>query len=411
MPFFFLTFYRNGNITGWSGLSLTGAGTTVKLGPSTRPNGVSGSTISFAGPVTLTEGAGILLDGNTTLVSVTFPSLSLSSTAYISVIGRAFINVVNDMTLGWYSVLSADGGGYALKKGPGAVATGSSVGGAYGGPAGGTGTTTKGGTVLYGDMVNPVDMGSGGSSAAGGGAIELIVGGTLTMDETSVISSNGASGDGAGAGGSLWLTASQITGAGTIHANGGDSTNTYSGSGGGGRVALFSNSASFAGNISAAAGYLSAGGQYIDWRQGAPGTVYTDLAGISQLSIDNWGRTSSWRTNLVRSASVLDVEIISVNGLAVLDLQDLQSNNPFTLNTELIESTDGTGVLYIGDSQGLSQVVVNLLFGIRGCAIRVWPSSTLNFVNDTVVDQSIFNTTLSYLSGLDVYPLYISLLV
>ena len=84
----------------------------------------------------------------------------------------------------------------------------------------------------------------------GGGAIQLAVGGTLTVD--GVLSANGTVGNGdsyyggpywgggGGAGGSLYLTVGALSGTGTITAAGANGYwPSYSGGGAGGRIALY----------------------------------------------------------------------------------------------------------------------------------------------------------------------------
>jgi len=92
----------------------------------------------------------------------------------------------------------------------------------------------------------PATMGSGGgagvfgSPGAGGGVIRLIVGGELLVDgriEADGWPSTGGAA-GSGAGGSLWIDAASLAGAGQITASGGDSPGN-GGGGGGGRVAVF----------------------------------------------------------------------------------------------------------------------------------------------------------------------------
>ncbi|HEY9174286.1 MAG TPA: hypothetical protein VI136_18545, partial [Verrucomicrobiae bacterium] len=80
-----------------------------------------------------------------------------------------------------------------------------------------------------------------GAGGAGGGAIRLEVGGTLTL--TGSIQANGNDGvgnnSGGGSGGSVFLVASNLTGTGTISAAGGKGkTQTVGGGGGGGRIAV-----------------------------------------------------------------------------------------------------------------------------------------------------------------------------
>jgi Domain of unknown function (DUF2341)/Concanavalin A-like lectin/glucanases superfamily/Fibronectin type III domain/SdrD B-like domain/Calx-beta domain/IPT/TIG domain len=143
------------------------------------------------------------------------------------------------------------GGGSISGSGPGlgGVTTGgcytSSAGGSYGGKGGNNNMTSSN---VYGSITQPTDLGSGGNACTnesggnGGGAIKLTVASILTNSGS--ILANGGAGSGyraGGSGGSIWLQAGTLAGAGTITANGGDrggSNSTVSG-GGGGRIALY----------------------------------------------------------------------------------------------------------------------------------------------------------------------------
>ena len=136
----------------------------------------------------------------------------------------------------------------------------------------------------YGSSLAPVDLGSGGSASYnaswqgaasggnGGGAIRLIVSGTLTNN--GVISANGSpsggsngSGGGAGSGGSVYVTTSTLAGSGVFQANGGQTWVLESSSvpvlgGGGGRVAVYySDGSNYTGfTTSTATGGVNTGG-------------------------------------------------------------------------------------------------------------------------------------------------------
>ena len=111
-------------------------------------------------------------------------------------------------------------------------------------------------TVTYGDLLAPTSLGSGGSSwqggnhSAGGGAIKLTVAGTLTVNGTlSAIGDSGGlyTGNGGGAGGSVWLNVGTLAGSGSISANGGIGDGGSDGAGGGGRIAITYRHKGFAG--------------------------------------------------------------------------------------------------------------------------------------------------------------------
>jgi hypothetical protein len=175
--------------------------------------------------------------------------------------------------------IAVDGQGYSdysSGAGPGAglSADGDGSGAGYGG-AGGASPWQAGG-VSYGSASQPVDFGSAGGvgggpfpgGAAGGGAIQLSVGGILTVDGR--ISAEGQPGlqddSGGGSGGSLWITTGTLTGGGQFAADGGAGELYGGGGGAGGRIALYSGANAFFGQATAGGG----GG----YSQGSAGTFY-----------------------------------------------------------------------------------------------------------------------------------------
>ncbi|HPO12439.1 MAG TPA: right-handed parallel beta-helix repeat-containing protein [Candidatus Hydrogenedentes bacterium] len=179
-------------------------------------------------------------------------SLELSNTSTLLLEGTKHLSSAS-MTIAASSTISANGTGYAIEGGPGGTSNG---GGTYGGRGGVNPDPT------YGSAVAPVDMGSGGEDARGGGAIRLDVAETLTVD--GLITANGDSVGyyGGGAGGSIYIIAGTLAGSGTIRANGGESV----AGGGGGRVALHYRTKSYSGVATASGG---AGTSY----SGSDGTV------------------------------------------------------------------------------------------------------------------------------------------
>ena len=135
------------------------------------------------------------------------------------------------------SHISADGQGYTTGLGPGG-STSYSVGGTYGGQGSNNPAAT------YGSALMPTDLGSAGGGSyggwsAGGGAIRLIVAGTLTNNGTITANGQSAGGNNGGAaGGSLYVTTGTLAGSGTFTANGNQGSNA---AGGGGRVAVYYN--------------------------------------------------------------------------------------------------------------------------------------------------------------------------
>ncbi|WP_166646081.1 fibronectin type III domain-containing protein [Halospina denitrificans] len=113
------------------------------------------------------------------------------------------------------------------------------MGGSHGG-RGGNDSWSSGQQSLaaYGDAEAPTTLGQGGNGGAyGGGAFKLTV---ETLELNGVIEANGTSSRSGGAGGSLWLDVGTLTAAegAMVEARGAAGTDSYGGSGGGGRIAI-----------------------------------------------------------------------------------------------------------------------------------------------------------------------------
>ena len=151
-----------------------------------------------------------------------------------------------NITIDSGSYISADGKGYT--DGPGApIPTENDAGATYGG----RGEKNKS-VPIYGKATEPIELGSGGYNYwRGGGAIRLIVANTLLNN--GVISANG---DTTSSGGSIYVTAKNISGNGTFNANGGGqhAGSGFFGSGGGGRIALYYEGLLFTGKAKALGG-------------------------------------------------------------------------------------------------------------------------------------------------------------
>ena len=135
-----------------------------------------------------------------------------------------------------------------------------------------------------------------------GGAVRMVVGGTLTLDGEATVSGqpedrdkNGNYGNRTGgAGGSLDITAARLAGAGTMRANGGN-YNEFSGPGGRIAVRLTASGAdftAFTGRIEAGGGSWRKGGAIDPTPDASAGTVYLETAadgdkgGIVRIAMD-----------------------------------------------------------------------------------------------------------------------------
>jgi len=254
----------NNNFSGFTtstaaGGSLAGGAGTVVFADSSKPGNDlhmyqpftfnSGTNASF-GAITVSNGAPLTIGGNSSITLTGALTVTGNSTVYVQSTNNT--GMTNGQWAGAGSTLqaasvqidpgsaiSADGQGYtggnsSPGKGPG----GGVGGGSYGGAGG------NNNAAAYGASYAPLDIGSSGAGwcgagycmggGAGGGAIRMVITGTLTNNGT--ISANGAGGsDASGAGGSIYVSAITIAGSGVYTANGGAGGN----GGGGGRVAVY----------------------------------------------------------------------------------------------------------------------------------------------------------------------------
>ncbi|WP_229728314.1 hypothetical protein [Marinicella pacifica] len=142
---------------------------------------------------------------------------------------------------------------------------------------------------IYGDLRQPIDLGTSGNSNRGGGSLRLTVNNTLdlagSIKADGVKENNNYSG---GSGGSIWLEVNELSGSGEISSNG---TNTYSGSGGGGRVAVYYdtlNGFNLTSQVQAFGGYIRVPPNK-NHHNGGAGTIYLkdNAASLGEIIIAN----------------------------------------------------------------------------------------------------------------------------
>jgi hypothetical protein len=205
------------------------------------------TTVNYSGALTFEQGTAagltlasdLYLDSAATLVC-TYSSLinNVDGDSVTNGTGRVIIVGGDAVVLG---EITSEGHGFPIKSGPGK----SSVD-YYGASYGGLGTY---GGSIYGSLTQPISLGSGGSGglgsfASGGGAIKLVVTGSLTVD--GIINSDaGDLCDNGGSGGSVWIDAETFQGTGSVTASGVG----YDRSGSGGRIAIYYTTSSFSGSI------------------------------------------------------------------------------------------------------------------------------------------------------------------
>jgi hypothetical protein len=310
---------------GAGGHAVGGSGTVyTRLGNETVGSLVvdNGGTAGTLTPLDVPSGTRLVLSGGTTVYPVraqALESLVVKSGAVVThTNGQSGLRltVAGDLTLEAGARITAGGKGYPVDgdPGPGAGETGGTcgAGGAHGGNGGIAWPSDVLGGVGYGSVLEPVDFGSSGGSgdgagnprSPGGGAIRLLVQGTLRVDGD--IDANGTSAwynnQGGAAGGSIWINATRLEGAGSIQANGGTGEWVDGGGGGGGRVALYLGADAFEGSVQAFGGRPG-------YQGGGAGTVYRRIGDepVGRLLVEN-GDVSGTYTRLVQEEA-LDLTI------------------------------------------------------------------------------------------------------
>ena len=216
---------------------------------------------------------------------------------------RLRVDVGGDMVIGQNASINLTKKGYAPGKGPGSPGS-TKEGAAHGGQS------SAANSRCYGSIASPVNLGSGGSSANnrepyGGGALLLTVAGSLShngvieADGRTYLSSGALASYYGGAGGSIWITAGSIIGAGSISASSGRQSNSYYG--GGGRISLIltDTGADFSGFT----GEVKATSSYNGGYKAASGTVYyetaADGAGHGVVKVDGYSTAGTTYTDII----------------------------------------------------------------------------------------------------------------
>lgn len=258
----------------------------------------SGNT-TYDGNDIVVRGCTLTVDGSHCFNSLTIqrsPSNVPGVLTHTGGAGVCDLAITHDMTIQGPdgplvgSRVDVRGKGYPSEQGPGAGQSGPlfGAGGGYGG-RGSDVINAVGGQAYTSLPAFGSGGGRGGSSpgGSGGGAIQLNVTGTLTVNGS--ILADGGDGQldgGAGSGGSVWMDVGALAGSGTISANGGNASNPNAGGGGGGRIEVRCDSNSFTGSITA---YGGLGGS-----NGGAGVIVTYAAGGYQAVVaDNGGRSGA----------------------------------------------------------------------------------------------------------------------
>ena len=197
--------------------------------------------------VTQTDGSKALeISGNLTLSSGTWtheatPSVSSLKSEDLWKKGfgiyRLIVKVGGNCTIGSGATIDLNSKGFGT-DGPGYGSTYTKNGNcaSHGGFGGYNYACATNAAFIYGSVKQPISLGSG-RSTRGGGAVRLLVAGALVLE--GAISSIGLRNDYyPGSGGSIWITAASLSGAGSASVDGGSGT-SGAGCAGGGRIAVY----------------------------------------------------------------------------------------------------------------------------------------------------------------------------
>ena len=238
----------------------------------------SNSTLTLCGGTVLTAGGKLTVSSNSVVISVGANNAGQVNGQWA---GQGVTIAAGGVTVAAGASVTADGRGYEGTGGPAGNGPGAptdagedAAGGSYGGRGVGPGAAPA-----CGSAVAPLDLGSSGSGWSdgngwthggnGGGAIRLVVSGTLALD--GLITANGdpavnhpgwgwGEHGGGGAGGSIWVETASLVGSGQFSANAGNGV-YGGGGGGGGRIAIyFGNLDGFTGLASCTVAAGSGGG-------------------------------------------------------------------------------------------------------------------------------------------------------
>lgn len=322
------------------------------------------------------DGGALVSSGGETIISDT---LALVNSAVVTVAPMQTLTLsIPSVTIDASSTISATAKGDSKGKGFPSTVYG---GGSYGG-VGGENTATS----TYGSAIKPIDLGSGGGAphALGGGAIRLVV--TDTLVNNGVISADGNT---SSSGGSIYVTAKNVTGAGAVHANGGalGSGGYFSGPGGGGRIIVSYQTYSLTGKVEALGGC----GSYDGWSKTC---AENGTAGLFDTINNDLYIGSSWRFQVNDEPFNFNRIIISNGAMVAMDEGvSVAANELLSSGASFISSkggslsiptvaVDGGTITFSGEET----LVINTLTLVNNAAVTIVPERTLSL---SVVDLNI----------------------
>ena len=231
-----------------------------------------GNTVTFQTLYGATGFTNFVVTGDCVVSNGCWTHLANSSAATY----RLRATIGGKMTIGPEAVIHADGKGY-LKTGPAGYKLLSNRGGTHGGQGS---NNAQANPICYGSIASPEDLGGGSANdtVRGGGAIRLEIGGALVLDGTVRAKPTNPPTWHVPAGGSVWITAGSISGAGSVSADSGYTSNSYWGGGGRVSLCLTGEGADFSAFTGKATAYGARKGSATGAIQNAPGTVYYETA-------------------------------------------------------------------------------------------------------------------------------------
>lgn len=250
------------------------------------------------------------------------------------------ISVGGDLKAGSDFIFNGAAAGYPKQCGYSFGGDGTSRGASHGGLGAANGNPYGGGTV-YGDYKNPVTLGSGDyNSQIGGGSVVLNIDGDFILEGKVTANAQNASQGGGTSGGSVWIRATAMSGAGSVLAEGGSPVNKIRPGGGGGRISIQLSKPgltfeefkkSFTGEVSAAGGFST--NSSTPKSPGGAGTVYIETAadadkGVMIVKNKEWknathGPVTPIGANIVWNVSALVLETngrVSVRETGILQI-------------------------------------------------------------------------------------------
>jgi hypothetical protein len=257
---------------------------------------------------------------------------------------------------------------------------------------------------VYGDLMNPDDVGSGGGTSIGyvggnGGGLVRITAGSLTVDGSILADGGNASGNyngGGGSGGGVLINVYTLAGSGTISAKGGLGSTGQAAGGGGGRIAIYYNMLTLPRATIIASGGKGTGSGATAAYNGGAGTIYLKdrAANFGDLIIDNGGIS----TNGVTPVPGKIFASLNVKGGALITL-----GGGFTSEQDVVLSN--TRLSSLGRLNFLGNLTLD--HSTLVLADRVSATGTISLENQSILTHA--GATVSSQSELDVEAVVISI--